>query len=660
MKKIFLALFLFVSLMIQAQTTYYIDPAGNNGNNGSIGSPWLTLTYACARVTTSGDIIHVNAGTYIETNKCTLANGVSIEGAGVSSIIKSHYVAGKSNRNDSFIMVTGGSAAQHISGIYLDGDNLAGDNAIAITKSNVSVYNCTVINFAQQGIRFGGSVNATGNSIYNSSILNCSANEGYNYRTEAILLGYQTGFLFYNNTVNNNLRAANGVGLKVGKSVYGLKIYDNNFTGPRICNGPGYPFTIECWASDKQTGNGMELYGNTFRGQVDFSSSFKGSYSFGVSVHNNTFGYEVTDIPTSSSAAGALCLQFEETMNDIQIYNNLFKNTDRNIYFCSNGTSGSINNVHIYNNIFQNIHYSPTPAQRTSAGYSGHGVGIIFGGGHAFTGAVTGVYIWNNAFIAYSGGPGPAELGIFLPATNTCSNINVQNNIFQGFRIAPLSAEAQSGGGSLTTLVIQKNIYYNNATNNLVTVGFTPTNVTNDNGIIENPDFVSSTDFHLKTSSPAIGRGIYVGLISDKDGVAWKNPPSIGAYEYIGEDNPPSIMNQSFQITENSSNGTVTGTVEAYDPDAGQTLTFSIQSGNTDDAFTINASTGVLSVANGAALNADFALVVKVQDNSTGELSSQAIITINIIPVEIEITGNNSTIKVYHNPVSDELTQVAN
>ena len=91
----------------------------------------------------------------------------------------------------------------------------------------------------------------------------------------------------------------------------------------------------------------------------------------------------------------------------------------------------------------------------------------------------------------------------------------------------------------------------------------------------------------------------------------------------------------------------------ASDPDMDQTLEYSIVSGNTDGAFAINTSTGVLSVANGAALNADFTLVVKVLDNNN--LSSQATITINIIPTGIESTGNNSTIKVYPNPVSDEL-----
>jgi hypothetical protein len=156
---------------------------------------------------------------------------------------------------------------------------------------------------------------------------------------------------------------------------------------------------------------------------------------------------------------------------------------------------------------------------------------------------------------------------------------------------------------------------------------------------------------HLISGSDLIDAGIDVGLPCNG------SAPDLGAFEFTGINNHyPSILDQSFQVDENSINGTVVGTVVASDPDAGQTLEYFIVSGNTDGAFAINASNGELFVANSAALNIDFALVVKVQDSGIGELSSQATITINVVPAGIESTGNNSTIKVYPNPVSDELT----
>ena len=143
---------------------------------------------------------------------------------------------------------------------------------------------------------------------------------------------------------------------------------------------------------------------------------------------------------------------------------------------------------------------------------------------------------------------------------------------------------------------------------------------------------------------------------TDYDGNSVGNPPEIGAFEFISGDNhPPSIQDQGFKMNENSPVGTSVGTVVASDPDAGQALAYSIVSGNINGAFAINSITGMLSVANSAALTVDFSLVVKVQDNGVGELSTQATIAVDVIPTGNELTGNNGAIKVYPNPVSDEL-----
>lgn len=50
------------------------------------------------------------------------------------------------------------------------------------------------------------------------------------------------------------------------------------------------------------------------------------------------------------------------------------------------------------------------------------------------------------------------------------------------------------------------------------------------------PLFVSTVtpDFHLQTGSPAIGKGTNVSLSLDYAGKAVKNPPSVGAYEFLG------------------------------------------------------------------------------------------------------------------------------
>ena len=99
----------------------------------------------------------------------------------------------------------------------------------------------------------------------------------------------------------------------------------------------------------------------------------------------------------------------------------------------------------------------------------------------------------------------------------------------------------------------------------------------------------------------------------------------------------PIIQDQVFKLDANSAINTIAGRIVASDPDAGQTVVYSILSGNSGGAFSINASTGAITVANSSALNFTnnplFSLVVKVQDNGTSPLSSQATIKVKLINV---------------------------
>lgn len=99
----------------------------------------------------------------------------------------------------------------------------------------------------------------------------------------------------------------------------------------------------------------------------------------------------------------------------------------------------------------------------------------------------------------------------------------------------------------------------------------------------------------------------------------------------------PVIGNQSFEIVENSASGIAVGTVIATDVDGGQSLSYSIVSGNTGGAFAINAATGQITVASPAALdyevNPTFSLTVRVTDSGNPALSSTATITVNLVDV---------------------------
>ena len=105
----------------------------------------------------------------------------------------------------------------------------------------------------------------------------------------------------------------------------------------------------------------------------------------------------------------------------------------------------------------------------------------------------------------------------------------------------------------------------------------------------------------------------------------------------------PAITAATYSLAENSPNGIVLGTIEASDPD-GDTLTYTIVSGNDAEAFGLGRGTGVLSVAKSAVLDYEtittFSLLVRVSD---GALSDSATFTINLTDVdEDSITTNQA------------------
>jgi hypothetical protein len=94
----------------------------------------------------------------------------------------------------------------------------------------------------------------------------------------------------------------------------------------------------------------------------------------------------------------------------------------------------------------------------------------------------------------------------------------------------------------------------------------------------------------------------------------------------------PSLNDQSFNIIENSQNNTIIGSVIATDLDAGQTLLYSIVSGNSDGYFSIDSSNGNLILAKPVNMNGQveisFGLIIRVEDNSSDHLFSEANVTI--------------------------------
>jgi uncharacterized repeat protein (TIGR02059 family) len=545
-----------------AGTTYYIDLSGKDANNGSSTSPWKSLAYACSKVSTAGDIIHVNAGTYTETAQSVLAVGVSIEGVGVTSVIQSS-VGGSSFTISLYSSKEGTIGNQHITNIKMDGNALTAYGAIKIDRlSNVEIYNCTFIDFNYYGVGFDGdgtgnqpSVYPTGNKFHDNIVTNCSGYFPAGDRVNGegkyeVGVNGQDGMLIYNNTLDQTSRPAGSNGYCI-KGVAGynknIKIYNNSMNKAPFDN-LTWDFAIELWNNM----GGIEIYDNTITGSIDFSGPYglaKGSTSYSVWVHNNLIGPIALSI--YERTAGII---LEQGTEGVIIEKNHIKNVCSGIIFnvyAEDGYPHYVKNISISYNILQNIGIA-------DGGPSFWGWGIWYETTTGFIG--DDINIWNNTIIAHVGSLMTVS-GIELPIIGTSTNVSIRNNIIQGFNHEPICA----GGGSgqtLSTLSLENNIFYNNGNNNLPRYsGITPSNNTTQNNIISNPLFISPSDFHLQAGSPAIGKGLKItDVTTDYDGNTLKDPPSIGAYEFYSTGLPvyqnsaianvsPSLLELSYNLS---------------------------------------------------------------------------------------------------------------
>lgn len=119
--------------------------------------------------------------------------------------------------------------------------------------------------------------------------------------------------------------------------------------------------------------------------------------------------------------------------------------------------------------------------------------------------------VYNNVF--YSVGS-----GVIQSTTFTTGTLDIKNNIFMNCSTIGLNSAAATE---------DYNLFYNNTADSSKTLGA--------HSLIPDPKFRSTTDFHLRSSSPCINAGTTIeGLTTDFDGrkVPYSVAPDIGAYEY--------------------------------------------------------------------------------------------------------------------------------
>ncbi len=589
--KVFLLLISLFICGITNATTYYISPSGNDATgNGTIGNPWRTLSKATQTVTTFGDVIHVLAGTYTETQTSYLSVGVSIDGDGAATSIIRGAVT---NNYTALIELQSPDrtiATQSISNITLDGQYVSEANhktwlAIWITgRSNVSVHDCIIKDFYWRGLIFNGInadnpgtdigyFHATGNKFYNNTMTNCADYGISGGGSGALNIGFQDGMLIYNNTIQQTGRpeGKNGWPIKYWNQgwIKGVKIYNNTLIkqpyGGTYPGESGWDFAIEIF----NVMGGLEIYGNNIQnGAIDLSYNYKEAYAYSAWIHDNI----ITNPVLNSKVEGAIILEWRA--ESVIIENNTINNKSYGVSFNTRTPTakGDDRNNHpggntpggysyvvdciIRKNLFTNM-------------YQGQGIGNSFAVGIISEGTddpqINNFNVYNNTIIARAGNPSYMGIDLTSMSQGNGQNINVRNNIVQGFASYWLRG---SNPANINGMTVTHNNGFGNATSNTPSwPGGNPANYTYNNNLSVNPLFVSATDFNLQPTSPCIDAGINIGL--PFSGAA----PDMGYAEFGGPiNNPPSsnagpdqtIILPTNYVTLSGSGTDPDGTVTGY------------------------------------------------------------------------------------------------
>lgn len=202
--------------------------------------------------------------------------------------------------------------------------------------------------------------------------------------------------------------------------------------------------------------------------------------------------------------------------NNIVIRYNVFQNNGQIMMLTETAWGNEyINDLYVYYNVFRN---------RSGAHYNGISKKLCPQSGYGW-------YIYNNTFDLDA--PVTGWQDDIFGGAGSCMQMNVQNNAIMNTR-----------AGSLTSVSHSYNGYDSASPYAAISIPSEQGSVVvADLGVVD-PE---SSDYHLKSSSPLIGRGVNVGLTVDFDGKPVPATPSIGAFEGAGSTRLPAPTNLRVQ-----------------------------------------------------------------------------------------------------------------
>jgi endo-1,4-beta-xylanase len=167
----------------------------------------------------------------------------------------------------------------------------------------------------------------------------------------------------------------------------------------------------------------------------------------------------------------------------------------------------------------------------------------------------------------------------------------------------------------------------------------------------EHPAVKGITLWGFRAGHWRTAQGAYIVLDNGAE-----RPAMIWLQNYVQDTVPVVTLNQSFNIDGGSGRSHVLGAVAATDADSGTSLAnWQIVSGNESGVFALNASTGVLSIANPLAIDfkkSSYSLSITVSDGL--RTSTAGVITVKI-PDKVKICHDGKTLSVSKNAANAHL-----
>src|SRR3989339_615542 len=570
---------------------YYVDTTGtdSNSNDGSSLKPWKTLAYAVSHVPVNqGCTVHLNAGTYNETQTSLVPAGINIEGSGMSNTIIKGSLSSEGSyliKADNYPAVNGN---QTFSNFTIDGNNRTLEMGMRVSgRHNVTIHDVTFKNINHNGLTVHSgqyaeniqtpapSTYITGFKLYNSTFTNTSEDcpagsysHPLNWNSGAIHIGHLTGALIHDITINEN----GGFGIKGtdmlagGGYLKGVKIYNCVINVPKTDPYWVGDASIELW----NMYDNCEIYNCTVNNWFSLVAGNKGAGQYSIKVYNNSL-----ILPSGGGQKEAI----EVGASDMIMSENYIEGFGS----CFGHWNATISNV-IFNN---NIVYK----------CSGGGVYICPEGRTA-----TNIYFYNNVFDLSNG-----SADFFVLGGNTnASNVRIRNNILIGSG-SNRDIYYQPQASHMLSSYFTNNIRYNVVSGNYTAGDFTVNNNINSNPSIIGIGYRRYTYYTLQSNSPCIDAGVSItGFTTYYIGAA----PDIGRYEYGDTALPTGELAGEWHLEENI--GTTASDTSGNNNNG--TLTNSPQwvTGITGNALQFNGINNYVSVANSASLDIKDALTISV------------------------------------------------